>query len=162
MSLELPPNLGRHIVNEQQFSLRLQLERNYQFSVDFDDDGFPDLTVDEPPPLGDGDGPNASRLLAAAVGNCLGASLVYCLRKARVDVTDLKVRVSGTMTRSDTGRWRIGSFRVALAPTIQQDVGRMRRCLEVFEDFCIVTQSVRQGIPVDVSVTPTSAAASLA
>jgi hypothetical protein len=26
------------------------------------------------------------------------------------------------------------------------------RCLEQFEDFCIVTQSIRQGIPVSVSV----------
>lgn len=32
---------------------------------------------------------------------------------------------------------------------------RMRRCLELFEDFCVVTQSVRNGIEVDVTVEPT-------
>ena len=31
---------------------------------------------------------------------------------------------------------------------------RMRRCLELFEDFCVVTQSVRSGSEVDVAVEP--------
>jgi hypothetical protein len=30
----------------------------------------------------------------------------------------------------------------------------MRRCLELFEDFCTVTQSVRGGIDVQVQVEP--------
>jgi hypothetical protein len=36
----------------------------------------------------------------------------------------------------------------------------MRRCLELFEDFCVVTQSVRSGIAVDVSVEPIAQVAS--
>ena len=31
---------------------------------------------------------------------------------------------------------------------------RVERCLELFEDFCVVTQSVRNGIEVDVAVEP--------
>lgn len=31
--------------------------------------------------------------------------------------------------------------------------GRVGRCLGIFEDFCIVKESVRQGIPVSVEVT---------
>jgi len=34
----------------------------------------------------------------------------------------------------------------------------MQRCLELFEDFCVVTQSVRAGIAVDVAVEPISGA----
>jgi hypothetical protein len=30
----------------------------------------------------------------------------------------------------------------------------MQRCLELFEEFCVVTQSVRAGIEVDVVVEP--------
>jgi hypothetical protein len=32
----------------------------------------------------------------------------------------------------------------------------MQRCLELFEDFCVVTQSVRAGINVEVDVEPTA------
>jgi hypothetical protein len=32
------------------------------------------------------------------------------------------------------------------------DAGRLKRCEQLFEDFCTVTSSVRQGIPVNVSV----------
>jgi hypothetical protein len=31
---------------------------------------------------------------------------------------------------------------------------RMPRCLSVFEDYCIVTASIRAAIPVDVRVVP--------
>ena len=34
---------------------------------------------------------------------------------------------------------------------------RMGRCLELFEEFCVVTQSVRNGIDVKVEVEPASA-----
>jgi hypothetical protein len=33
-----------------------------------------------------------------------------------------------------------------------EDLPRSKTCLEIFEDFCIVTESVRKGIPVDVEV----------
>jgi len=32
------------------------------------------------------------------------------------------------------------------------DAGRLERCERLFEDFCIVTASIRQGIPVKVRV----------
>jgi hypothetical protein len=34
------------------------------------------------------------------------------------------------------------------------DLKRFEICRGVFEDFCIVTESIRQGIPVKVDVTP--------
>lgn len=142
---------------DQRFSLVLQLEDHYRQTVDFGQEGVPGLLVDEPPPLGGGSGPNPARLLGAAVGSCLGASLLFCLRKARVEVSDLQTTVAGTLVRNERGRLRIGALRVQLAPTVAlADRPRLARCLELFEDFCVVTESVRQGIAVDVEVVPRS------
>jgi len=102
---------------------------------------------------------NAARLLAAAVGHCLGASLLFCLRRSRIPVKQLRVTVAGTLVRNERGRLRIGEIRVSLAPDITpEDRDRIGRCLDVFEDYCIVTESVRQGIPVTVAAEPAVAA----
>jgi organic hydroperoxide reductase OsmC/OhrA len=142
-------------MDEQRFSVELTLEQGYQFTIDFRQPGVPDLLADEPAPLGQGAGPNAARLLAAAVGNCLGASLAYCLRRSRVPLKQLRTTVEGTLVRNEKGRLRIGKLRVRLAPELDADSGeKLDRCLELFEDFCLVTQSVRSGIAVAVEVVP--------
>ena len=140
-------------MDQDRFSLTLILQDGYAFTADFELPGVPRLTLDELPPLGVGAGPNPARLIAAAVGNCLAASLLFCLRKARIPVKQLRATVEGSLVRNDHGRLRIGEIRVLLAPEVAGgDRDRMSRCLELFEDFCVVTESVRQGIPVSVEV----------
>jgi uncharacterized OsmC-like protein len=144
---------------EQDFSITLAWNRGYEFSVDFEREGVPRLLTDEPPPLGGGGGPNPARLLAAAIGNCMSASLKYCLDRSRVELLDLKVRVQGSIVRNERGRFRVGSMHVLLEPTLAgEDVERIGRCLEIFEDFCVVGQSVRQGIDLSVEVAPRAGA----
>ena len=139
------------------FSVSLARHRGYQFLVDFQERDLPALTLDEPPPLGEGRGPNASRVLAAAVGDCLSASLLYCLERAKIPVSDFEATVEGELVRNERGRMRIGGLRVKLMPRVGTDPARAKRCLELFEDFCIVTQSVREGIDVQVEVEPVPA-----
>ena len=141
---------------ETSFALQLTLQDDYRFTVNFGPDPLPEFTVDELPPLGHGAGPNPARLLAIAVGHCLGASLLYCLRRSRIAVHNLRTTVAGTLVRNERGRLRIGEIRVTLAPDVDAAAReRMGRCLELFEDFCIVTESVRSGIDVQVSVATT-------
>lgn len=135
------------------FTVDLSLRDGYAFTVDFAAREGPPLVVDEVPPLGEGNGPNPARLLAAAVGHCLSASLLFCLRKSRIEVANLRTTVEGTIVRNERGRLRIGGLRVRLAPELSEEQReRMGRCLDLFEDFCLVTESVREGIPVDVEV----------
>lgn len=138
------------------FRVDVRQKDHFLFHVTFDEQGWEPIVVDEPEPLGEGAGPNAARLLAGAVGNCLAASLLLCMEKARVPVTDLRATVEGTMARNEQGRLRIDRLDVTVVPTVEgEEVNpRMRRCLDIFEEFCIVTQSVRQGIQVDVRVEP--------
>jgi uncharacterized OsmC-like protein len=132
--------------------LRLQQLEGYAFRVEFGD-GIADLVTDEPAPLGAGRGPNPSRLLLAAIANCLAASLTFALRKFRNEPGPLDVRVTGELARNAAGRWRIPRARVEL--TLAEHPGahqHLDRILAQFEDFCVVTQSVRDGIDVEVVV----------
>jgi uncharacterized OsmC-like protein len=157
VSGELPSSNDQSVPDaDHRFELVLWLHDDYMQIADFAIDGVSPVAIDEPPPLGKDRGPNPARLLGAAIGGCLGASLLFCLRRARVDVTDLRTVVEGTMVRNEAGRLRIGEIKVRLAPEIAEaDVPRMTRCLEVFEDYCVVTQSVREGLEVSVQVAPT-------
>ncbi len=133
----------------------LSREEGYRFRVRFDLEGMGELIADEPAPLGEGRGPDPSRLLAAAIGSCLGASLLYCMGRARLPVEGLEATVDVLIGRSPEGRLRIRGMEARLSPAVQADVrARMGRCVEVFEQFCTVTESVRQGIPVTVRVEP--------
>lgn len=126
---------------------------DFEFRVQFDKSEFPELTLDEPPPLGQDKGPNATRMLAAAIGNCLAASLMFCLQRSKLVVDSLRAEVTPTTTRNEEGRWRVHHVDVKiLIKTAENDPKRFQRCVEIFEKYCIVTASVRQGIPVNVKV----------
>lgn len=139
----------------EQFAVSLTRWDKFQFLVVFDQEGVPVLMTDEAPPVGEGKGPNPVRLLAAAVGNCLAASLLFCLTKSHIDVRELKCAVEGEIERNERGRFRIRELRVKIQPGIaKEDLDRIGRCTEIFEDFCIVTESVRKGIDVLVELVP--------
>ncbi len=146
-------------MKDNTFTVTLTRRDGYEFAVRFDPETAPGLTVDEPPPLGGGAGPNPSALLGAAVGGCLGASLLFCLQKSRVPVAGMETEVSGTIERNEAGRLRVSRIEVRLAPELEEaDAARVKRCVDLFEDFCTVTQSVRQGIDIDAVVEPKIAA----
>jgi len=139
--------------DEQMFELSLEQVEDFEFRVRFEGTALEDLSTDEPPPQGHDAGPNPARLLLAAVANCLTASLLFSLRKFRNVPGPIKARARARMMRNAAGRWRIAGMEVdvqlADAAAALQHV---ERALAQFEDFCIVTESVRAGIPVSVRV----------
>lgn len=145
-------------MEERGFELTMEWQRGMQFLVDFGGRGMPPLLLDEPAPVGEDEGPNATRLLAAAVGNCLSASALFCFRKARVAVDGMRTEVRTKLVRNDSGRIRVGAIEVDIHPEVSpEDWPRLRRCIDVFQDFCIVSQSVKPGIDIAVEVKPPAA-----
>ncbi|HRN61999.1 MAG TPA: OsmC family protein [Luteimonas sp.] len=135
--------------------IRITLEQDgdYAFRIAFEGTELEPLLSDEPSPLGADRGPNPARLLLASVGNCLVASLLFALRKQRNTPAPLRAEVNALPVRNEHGRWRIASAQVTLhLPGHNADYKALDRVFAQFEDFCVVTQSVRQGIDVDVSV----------
>lgn len=138
---------------EGRFTLHLEQLEGYEFKVRFDWDQVPELIVDEPPPLGGRAGPNPSRLIAVAAANCLSASLLYCVTKNEPPAGAVKTAVTCRMVRNDKQRLRVGGLTVRIEVNDAiADAARFKRCLDLFEDFCVVTASIRDGIPVAVEV----------
>lgn len=138
---------------ESSFTLTLEQESDYAFRVVFDATPIPDLHTDEPAPLGGDSGPNPSRLLVAAVANCLTASLLFALRKFKNDPGKLVTTATATLDRNAEGRLRVSGVRVRMQlAEAAADTQRLERVLSQFEQFCVVTESVRTGVPVEVTV----------
>jgi uncharacterized OsmC-like protein len=130
------------------------LVRGYEFIAEFPDSTSSSaMLLDEPQPLGGNRAPNAAALLGAAVADCLAASLTFCLRRSRATVDGMTANVTTHVTRNEAGKMRISGIEVELVPEVGSDaVAQLNRCETIFEDFCIVTESVRHGVPVSVSV----------
>lgn len=142
-------------VDEKTRTVELEHIEAFRFRVSFGG-GIPDVFADEPQPLGKGSGPDAARLLAAAVGDCLSASLCLCLEKSRVPLRSMNTTVTMRIARNDLGRLRVTRGDVRMIIDTDQETARIERCLHMFEDYCIVTATIRQAFPVDVIVADSS------
>ena len=141
-------------ISERDNKVTVELVEGYRFKVTFPDADKTTLMMDEPPPLGGANGPNAARVLAASVANCLSASLLFCLRKSRVDVKSIKTEAEPILSRNKEGYWRVTKIDIVLHPELVEgaDTVRAKRCLEIFENYCVVTGAVRNGLSVNVKV----------
>ena len=138
---------------EGRFTIHLEQLENYQMNIRFDWEKAADVLADEPPPLGGASGPNAARLLAAAAANCLSASLLFCLSKQEPPANSLRTEATAIMVRTENKRLRIGGMEVRLIIDDELvESQRFDRCKDLFEDFCTVSASIRNGIPIKVSV----------
>ena len=139
---------------ETEQTVVLERVEKYQFEVQFTGKSFANVRVDEGSPPGTDTAPNPSRMLAVAVGHCLSSSLLFCLERSHAETGPVTTRVRTTLARNDRGRWRIQGIDVEIAPEVHgpESEAKLARCREMFADFCIVTESVRHGVPVRVSV----------
>lgn len=125
----------------------------YKFEITFDELPTARVMSDEPAPTGESAGPSASMMLSSAVGHCLSSSLLFCLEKSRVKTKDLTTDVETVMSKNDKGRWRVKDIKVKMKPTVDAiDENKLERCKGMFQDFCIVSASVREGIKIDVEI----------
>jgi len=106
-------------------------------------------------------GPNPSRMLALGVLGCLSASFIFCLKKRNMKVDDFRSDAEVTIARNEKGFLRIKKIDVNIEPKIEdpETLKRAKQCLKAtkdgvsfFEQYCIVTQSVRAGVEVNVNI----------
>lgn len=132
-------------------AIELRQERDFRFEIDFG--AGPPLMADEDPPAGAGTGPTPVQLLAAAVGNCLSASLLFALRKYKQAPEPMRATAAATVGRNDRNRLRVEAIEVKIHLGVPAgSLEHLDRALAQFEDFCTVTASVRDAIAVTVEV----------
>lgn len=138
---------------EHTTTVELKQLADYRFEASFGTPGMPVLITDEPAPLGSDAGPSPDHMLAAAVANCLASSLLFALRKFKNQPEPIRAVATVEKARNAEKRMRISRIGVDLhlgAPSVGMQM--VDRALSQFEEFCVVTQSVRVGIQIDVRV----------
>ena len=139
-------------MSESNVRITLRQQQDYQFQVDLGE-GIPPLLADEPAPLGTGQGPSPVQLLAAAVGNCLSDSLLFALRKFKQTPEPLHCTVDAEIGRNEQKRLRVLKMTAALHLGVPaSSLEHLDRVLDQFEAYCTVTQSVGQGISIEMQV----------
>lgn len=140
---------------ERQFAVSISHVNGYQFASQASEDGrhhgIP-FVSDEPDPVGEASGPSTPALLGAAVGHCLSASLLEALRHAHIEVLDFETEAVAVVKPNAEGLPRIDHIDVTIRPRLAENSPRMDRCADVFERYCTVTSSVKEGIDVRVRV----------
>ena len=92
-------------------------------------------------------------MLVAVVANCLGTSLLFSLRKCKNLPGTIVTRATARLERNEQKRLRVAHVDVAIElPEAAADYAQIERLLQQFENFCVVTESVRTGVAVDVMV----------
>ena len=139
-------------MTEKTITVYLQQQSDYRFEIHFEDN-MPVLTSDEPVPLGTGTGPSPVQLLCAAVGNCLSDSLLFAFRKFKQTPEPIQCEVQAQVGRNEQGRSRVLKIAAKLKLGVAgAQLEHAERVLSQFEEFCTVTQSVGQGIPIHTRV----------
>jgi len=75
------------------------------------------------------------------------------MEKSRAKVERIETDVVTNLARNEKGRWRVAGIKVNLKVKASgTDTEKLDRCKGIFEDFCIVTESVRHGTRIDVEI----------
>lgn len=133
-------------------SVVITRQDKFRFLIDYGA-GIPSSVADEPAPLGESAGPSPIQLLAAAVANCLSASLLFAHGKFKEDPGPLTTSAICEVGRNENNRLRVKGIEVTMTLGVPpESLGHLDRVLAQFEDFCTVSQSVRSGIPYTMTV----------
>lgn len=143
------------MTEEFRHKVSLKLERDLIFKLIMGDIKLNELYIDETnEEESEKLGPSPSRLLASAVMGCLSSSFLFCLKKKDLYLDDFEAEAEIVGARNEKGSLRIKEINVKLIPTTDSEEvkERIQTCIKIFEQFCTVTASVRDGINVNVNV----------
>ena len=141
--------------NELKTRVGLRQEEEMIFNCDLGDIKMENLYIDEKHNKEtEKIGPSPAKLLALSVLGCLAASFSFCLQKKNIFLSDLSGQAEVTIARNDKGFWRVKKIDVKINPKIDTPELRKRadQCTKFFEQYCIISESLRDGIEVNLNL----------
>ncbi len=118
---------------------------------------FNDFNVDEPESFhGTNLGPSAVEYLLVGIGGCLGTTFIYCLKKGSIELNECKVLIDGTLSHiGPKNRLKLVNVDVEMKFSAKETASkeRINNCIKDFKENCIVTNSLADGMPIEVNCT---------
>lgn len=141
--------------NEYKSQVGIKLEDEMIYRCDLGQIQMNDLFIDEQHKKTiEKIGPNPSKLLALSVLGCLATSFTYCLQRENFSLSDIEGTAVITSKRNEKGFWRLKNIDVKLNPKIDNVEMRKRadQCRKFFEEFCVISESIREGIEIKLNL----------
>ena len=117
---------------------------------------FNDIHIDEPESFHGTDlGPSSVEYVLIGIGGCLGSSFIYCLQKKKIEIENLEIEIDGKLKHTGPKmNLRLVNVDVQLifTPKKGKQLEIINQCIKKFFDYCVVSNSIIQGIPINVSV----------
>ncbi|MCL1886668.1 MAG: OsmC family protein [Betaproteobacteria bacterium] len=139
----------------ESFFVMLTHKSDYRFEVEFEDKfpNFGPYLSDEPEPLGTNLGPAPPHMLIAAVANCLSASFMFAVNRAKQDTGGLVTKATCHIGRNENRHFRVVKIDVEIQTGKPgTEIGELEDILSRFEGISTVSRSVLEGIPIETTV----------
>jgi len=143
------------MLRESRVKIGIKLEEEMTYRCDLGKIRMEDFFIDETHKnYSDKIGPNPTSLLALSVLSCLAASFTFCLKKKGFTLKDLNGKAEVVIRRNEKGFWRIKSIYINITPKIDDPnmLKRADKCMKFFEQYCIISESLRDGMEVNVKI----------
>jgi len=117
---------------------------------------FDEIHIDEPESFhGTDKGPSPVEFFLIGIGGCLGSTFAYCLQKQNIEIDALEVVVDGHLKHAGPKlSLKLVNIEAELLISAKDDDNseKIELCIKNFQDYCIVTNSITQGVPIDIKV----------
>jgi uncharacterized OsmC-like protein len=114
---------------------------------------FPPLEMDDRR-KGDDQAPTPVEMFLSSIGSCLSMAFVYCMHLARIPLGpgDFVVKIGGKLGRVEE-RLRLIEVDAEFVVKTKSHKGKVQKCFEKFQPFCILSESIKPSIAFSCSLT---------
>lgn len=141
--------------DELKTRVNLKLEEQMLFKCDLGQNKMHNIYIDERQRKEtDKIGTSPAKLLGLSLLGCLAASFEFCLRKRDFSIKDLDGTAEVIIARNEKGFWRVKKIDIDIIPLVDDPKMRKRadQCKKFYEQFCIISESLRKGFEVNVNL----------